>query len=98
MYYKTFIKLGFNESDLTPAPYPLFGFNANPEYPLGKISLPVQADSRTVDVEFLVVKLPSPYNHIMERSWLHTLQAVPTTYHQLLLFPTEHGIEQIRGS
>ncbi|XP_028087430.1 uncharacterized protein LOC114288140 [Camellia sinensis] len=30
MYYETFIKLGFNQSDLSPAPHPLFGFNANP--------------------------------------------------------------------
>ncbi|XP_028065577.1 uncharacterized protein LOC114268587 [Camellia sinensis] len=45
MYYKTFIKLGLNESNLSPAPYPLFSFNANPEYPLGKIILPVRAGS-----------------------------------------------------
>ncbi|XP_028105173.1 uncharacterized protein LOC114304197 [Camellia sinensis] len=36
MYYETFLKLGFNESDLSLAPHPLFGFNANPEYPWGK--------------------------------------------------------------
>ncbi|XP_028112458.1 uncharacterized protein LOC114310614 [Camellia sinensis] len=98
MYYETFIKLGFNQLDLSPAPHPLFGFNANPEYPLGKITLPVQAGSRTMDVEFLVIKLPSPYNIIMERTLLHAIQAVPSTYHQLLRFPTQHGIEQIRGS
>ena len=80
------------------APHPLFGFNANPEYSLGKIRLPVRAGSQTVDVEFVVVKLPSPYNLIMRRTWLHTIQVIPSTYHQLLRFPTEHGIEQIRGS
>lgn len=98
MYYKTFTKLGLFESDLSPAPYPLFSFNANPEYLLGKITLPVRAGSQTVDVEFLVVKLPSPYNVIMGRTWLHSMQAGPSTYHQLLRFPTECGIEQIRGS
>ncbi|XP_028069020.1 uncharacterized protein LOC114271605 [Camellia sinensis] len=98
MYYKTFIKLGFTELDLSPAHYPLFGFNANLEYPLGKITLPVRAGSRSVDVKFLVVKLPSSYIPIMGRTWLHTLQVVPSTYHQLLRFPTERGIEQIRGS
>ncbi|XP_028053926.1 uncharacterized protein LOC114258218 [Camellia sinensis] len=65
MYYETFVKLDFNQSDLSPAPHPLFGFNVNPEYPLGKIILPVRVGSRTMDVEFLVVKLPSPYNIIM---------------------------------
>jgi len=98
MYYKTFIKLDFTESDLSPAHYPLFGFNANLEYSLGKITLPVRAGSRLVDVELLVVKLPSPYNLIMGRSWLHTMQAMPSTYHQLLRFLTERCIEQIRGS
>ncbi|CAL5413954.1 unnamed protein product [Camellia sinensis] len=98
MYYKTFIKLGFNESDLSPTPYPLFGFNANPKYPFEKITLPVRAGSRTVNVEFLVVKLPSPYNLIMGRTWLNTMRTVPSTYHQLLRFLTEHGIEQIRDS
>ncbi|XP_028063223.1 uncharacterized protein LOC114266520 [Camellia sinensis] len=88
MYYKTFVKLGFTDSDLSSADYPLFSFNANLEYPLGKITLPVRADTRPVDMEFLVVKLPSPYNLIMGRTWLHTMQAVPSTYHQLLCFLT----------
>ncbi|XP_028122448.1 uncharacterized protein LOC114319618 [Camellia sinensis] len=98
MYYKTFVKLGFTDSNLSPADYPLFGFNVNAEYPLGKITLPVRARTRSVDVEFLVVKLPSPYNLIMGRTWLHTMQVVPSTYHQLLRFLTEYGIEQICGS
>ncbi|XP_028082747.1 uncharacterized protein LOC114284072 [Camellia sinensis] len=34
MYYKTFFKLDLNDSDLLPVDYPLFNFNANPEYPL----------------------------------------------------------------
>lgn len=97
MYYETFVRLGLNQSDLSPAPHPLFGFNANPEYPLGRITLPVRAGSRTMD-EFLVIKLPLPSNIIMGRTWLHAIQAVPSTYHQLLRFPTQHGIEQIRGS
>ena len=51
-----------------------------------------------VDVEFLVVKLPSPYNLIMGRTLLHTIQAMPSTYHQLLRLPTAHAVEQICGS
>ncbi|XP_028107828.1 uncharacterized protein LOC114306744 [Camellia sinensis] len=98
MYYKTFVKLGFTNSDLSLADYPLFGFNANLEYPLGKITLLVRAGTRSVDVEFLVVKLPLPYNLIIGRTWLHTMQVVPSTYHQLLHFLTEYDIEQIRGS
>ncbi|XP_028083696.1 uncharacterized protein LOC114284936 [Camellia sinensis] len=73
MYYKTFVKLGFFDLDLFPDDYPLFDFNANPEYPLGKITLPVWAGTRSINVEFLVVKLTSLYNLIMGRTWLHTM-------------------------
>ncbi|XP_028102190.1 uncharacterized protein LOC114301426 [Camellia sinensis] len=48
LYYETLIKLGFNKSDLSLGPYPLFGFNMNPKYLLGKIILPVRAGSGTV--------------------------------------------------
>ena len=51
-----------------------------------------------VEVEFLVIKLPSPFNVIMGRTWLHIMMAVPSTYHQLVRFPTAHEIEDIRGS
>ncbi|XP_028053601.1 uncharacterized protein LOC114257966 [Camellia sinensis] len=98
MYHKTFLKLGFTNLDLLLVEYPLFGFNANPEYPLGKITLSIRTGTKAVDVEFLVVKLALPYNLIMGRTLLHTMQAVPSTYHQLLRFPTQHGIEPIRGS
>ncbi|XP_028057526.1 uncharacterized protein LOC114261450 [Camellia sinensis] len=98
MYHKTFVKLGFTDSDLSPTNYPLFEFNANPEYPLENIKLPIRADTRSIDVEFLVVKLPSPYNLIMGRTWLHTMQAVPSTYHQLLRFSAKYSIKQIRSS
>ncbi|XP_028103764.1 uncharacterized protein LOC114302884 [Camellia sinensis] len=52
----------------------------------------------TLNVEFLIVKLPSSYNMIMGRTWLHAMHAVPSTYCQVLRFLTEFGIEQIRGS
>ncbi|CAL5391429.1 unnamed protein product [Camellia sinensis] len=41
MYYRTFHKLGLNDLDLLPTDYLLFSFNANPEYPLGKITLSI---------------------------------------------------------
>ncbi|XP_028083262.1 uncharacterized protein LOC114284521 [Camellia sinensis] len=96
MYYKTFLKLGLKDGDLKPADYPLFDFNANLEYPLGNIVLPIRASTKTLDVKFLVVKLSSSYNIIMGRMRLHTMKVVLSTNHQLLQFPTEHDIEQIR--
>ena len=40
--------------------------------------------------DFLVVDVPSPYNVIMGRTWLHSMEAMPSTHHQTLKFPLEN--------
>ncbi|XP_028093001.1 uncharacterized protein LOC114293164 [Camellia sinensis] len=84
-----------SKKHLTPAAAPLAGFNSQPEWPLGRIVLPVVAGTKTLQIEFLVINTPSPYNAILGRPWIHQMEAVPLTYHQLIRFPTEHGVEQI---
>lgn len=39
-----------------------------------------------MDVEFVVVNSPSPYNIILGRAWLHGIKAVASTLHQVLKF------------
>ncbi|XP_028071286.1 uncharacterized protein LOC114273694 [Camellia sinensis] len=97
LYYDLFRKLGLSEQQLTPAAAPLVSFNSQPEWPLGRIVLPVVAGAKTLQIEFLVINTPSPYNAILGRPWIHQMEAVPSTYHQLIRFPTEHGVEQISG-
>ena len=50
-----------------------------------------------LDIEFLVVDVPSLYTAIMGRRWLHKLKAVPSSLHQKLRFPTDFGIMEIKG-
>ena len=38
-----------------------------------------------------------PLQHHLVRPWLQAMRVVPSTMHQLLRFPTEHGIEEVRG-
>ncbi|XP_028100745.1 uncharacterized protein LOC114300094 [Camellia sinensis] len=97
LYYDLFRKLGLSEQHLTPAAAPLIGFNSQPEWSLGRIALPVVAGTKTLQIEFLVINTLSPYNAILGHSWIHQMEAVPSTYHQLIRFPTEHGVEQILG-
>ncbi|XP_028059052.1 uncharacterized protein LOC114262836 [Camellia sinensis] len=95
LYYDLFRKLGLSKQHLTPAAAPLVGFNSQPEWPLGRIVLPVVAGTKTLQTEFLVINTPSPYNAILGHPWIHQMEAVPSTYHQLIRFPTKHGVEQI---
>ena len=59
MYYDTFKQLKLEDKDLAPAVSPLIGFNSMPEWPVGKIILPVRAESVTKQVGLWVVKVPS---------------------------------------
>lgn len=68
MFYSTYKSLGLSPDLLRTATTPLVNFTSAPVWPLGLITLPVQADSRVMDVEFVVVKSPSPYNIILGRA------------------------------
>ncbi|KAL0645025.1 hypothetical protein Bca4012_043316 [Brassica carinata] len=64
---------------------------------LGSIQLPVMAKEITKIVEFAVVDHPAIYNVIMGTPWLNVMQAVPSTFHLGLKFPTPSGVATIWG-
>ncbi|XP_028062042.1 uncharacterized protein LOC114265419 [Camellia sinensis] len=98
MYYDTFKQLKLRDIDLAPATSPLVGFNSQPEWTMGKIILLVKAGSVVKQVEFWVLKVLSTYNLILGKGWLHAMQAVALTYHQVMRFPSAMGkVEDIWG-
>ncbi|XP_009783265.1 uncharacterized protein [Nicotiana sylvestris] len=62
-----------------------------------EILLPTNAEGVMKTTLFEVVDGDMGYNIIFGRLWLHEMKFVPSTYHQLLEFPTPKGIKQIRG-
>ena len=90
LYYDYFKKLKLKDEDLQVTRTALIGFSSKPVYPKGKISLRVQIGGASKQVNFLVVDVPSPYNVIMGRTWLHSMEAVLSTHHQKLKFPLEN--------
>lgn len=71
---------------------PLVRFGEEWVYPVGSIELPIIfRESRctlTKIVQFLVVDLASAYNAILGGRTIHSLEVVPSTYHQIMKFPT----------
>ena len=57
----------------------------------------MQTSSETVEVDFVVVDVYSPYTAIVARPWLHTLGAVSSTLHQKIKYPSGGQIEEILG-
>ena len=97
MYPDLFKGLNLRAEDLTPYNSPLVNFEGKVIIPKGQIRLPVQTGSKTVEVDFIVVNAYSPYTAIVARPWLHTLEAVSSTLHQKIKYPSRGKIEEILG-
>ncbi|XP_074355706.1 uncharacterized protein LOC141695353 [Apium graveolens] len=79
LLYGTFIRMGYNDSQLTPTDMPIYGF-AGVKYPIeGIIKLPLTMGPRQSMqmLNFVVVKDGSIYNAIMGKTGIHAIKAVP---------------------
>ena len=76
----------------------LFGFNGATALTVGNIVLSVKAGPVTQQVLFSVVEDLGPYNAIVGRAWLHTMKAIPSTYHQTISYLTPSGQVDLQGS
>ena len=85
-------------SHLSSAGRVLSGFNWATTLTVGDIALSVKAGPVTQQVLFSVVEDLGPYNAIVGRTWLHTMKAVPSTYHQSISYLTTYGQVNLQGS
>ena len=95
MYPDLYRGLNLRAEDLTPYSSPLVSFKGKVIIPNGQIKLPVQTNSETVEVDFIIVDVYSPYTTIVARPWFHTLGAVSSTMHLKVKYPSEGQIEKI---
>ncbi|XP_057770697.1 uncharacterized protein LOC130990484 [Salvia miltiorrhiza] len=91
------LEMGLNESKIIKKFAVLIGFSGETKTTMGEIDLPVYAEGVNQSTKFLVINTPSAFNVILGRPWIHDMEAVPSTYHQVIRFPTKWGIKEIRG-
>ncbi|XP_021733296.1 uncharacterized protein LOC110700116 [Chenopodium quinoa] len=75
----------------------LVGFSGETKKTSGEITLATYAKGVNLQVKFLVIDTLSSYIIILGRPWIHEMKAIPSTYHQIIKFPTRWGIQEIRG-
>ncbi|GFS41376.1 hypothetical protein Acr_00g0073960 [Actinidia rufa] len=66
-----------------------------PNWPLGTLTLKIRARSQELMIEYVVVNIPSPYNAIVGRDWLHGMKGVASTLYQVIKFATLRGEETL---
>ncbi|GAV76518.1 hypothetical protein CFOL_v3_19991 [Cephalotus follicularis] len=80
---------------------PMVCFAGEMVHPLGSFDLFVVAGTAPrqtqVQMMFLVVDTSSPYNAIIGRPGLNLLEAIVSTRHLLIKFPTRFGVGEARG-
>ncbi|XP_070026640.1 uncharacterized protein [Nicotiana sylvestris] len=82
---------------LIPKTHTLFGFDNSSVVTKGEIILTTFAEGVVKDTKFQVVEMDMTYNMILGRPWIHEMDVVPSTIHQVIKFPSQWGIRQIRG-
>ncbi|XP_030930890.1 uncharacterized protein LOC115956728 [Quercus lobata] len=97
MYPDLYKGLNLRPEDLTAYDSPLISFEGKTVVPKGQIRLPIQTGSEVVEVDFIVIDAYSPYTAIVARPWIHALEAVSSTLHQKVKYPSEGRVEEIRG-
>ncbi|GAV85217.1 hypothetical protein CFOL_v3_28655, partial [Cephalotus follicularis] len=101
LYKHAFDQLRIPADHLKPVKTPLVGFAGETIHPLGSINLSVVVGTTPrqtqVEMTFLVVDTPSPYNAIVGRPGLNLLEAIVSKRHLLMKFPTRFGMGEVRG-
>ena len=72
------------EKDITQRCISLVGFSDKSRNMIRETILPVYVEGVNMYTKFLILDSPSVYNVILGQSWIHMMEAIPSTYHQIL--------------
>ncbi|GAV69124.1 hypothetical protein CFOL_v3_12625 [Cephalotus follicularis] len=101
LYKHVFDRLRISVDQLKPTKTILVSFVGEMVHPLGSINLSMVAGTASrhtqVEIRFLVVDTPSPYNAIIGRPGLNLMVSIVSTRHLLVKFPTRFGVGEVRG-
>ncbi|XP_062080161.1 uncharacterized protein LOC133784910 [Humulus lupulus] len=91
LFWEAFQKMEVEENQIRPSTTPILGFNNQRVYPKGVVRLTMVAAERTLPVDFLIIDSTTSYNAIMGRNWIHRMQGVVSTLHQVMRCQSLNG-------
>ncbi|XP_077232447.1 uncharacterized protein LOC143869775 [Tasmannia lanceolata] len=101
LHYNAFKEMHLGMDRLVLLEWSIYGFSGESIRIEGRIDLPMtfgtKPSLKSIMQTFLIVKVPSTYNAIIGRSALNKLEAVVSTPHLKIKFPTEVGVGEVKG-
>ncbi|XP_074323167.1 uncharacterized protein LOC141660104 [Apium graveolens] len=102
LYYITFKKLGFPDSDMNFEDAYVYGFTGEAVRVMGSVRLPVTlgegAPSVTQMIDFKVLDQESAHNVLVGRPWLRAFRVITSIHHLMIKFPMPNKVGSLRGS
>ena len=90
LFLNAYWEIGLKEENITQRCIALVGFSGESRTTIGETVLPVYAKEVNMYTKFLILDSPSADNIILGWLWIHKkMEAIPSTYHQILRFPTK---------
>lgn len=91
--YNLITQLGYSENVIDPRKkITIKAYDKEERTSKGLVLLSIRVGLLEKDVVCQVLDIPLSYNILLDRPWIHDMQAVPSTYHQCLKFPY-NGVE-----
>ena len=97
LHFPAFTQMKVPIDHLHSASRVLLGFKGATTLSVGDITFSVKEGPVTQQVLFSVVEDLGLYNAILGRAWLHSMKAIPSTYHQTISYLTESGQVDLQG-
>ncbi|XP_072077895.1 uncharacterized protein [Arachis hypogaea] len=95
LFYSTFVKMQLSEKAMQPSSGELVGFSGERVPIKGHIWLKTTMGdpplAKTIDIQYLIVDCPSPYNIILGRPTLNKFRAVVSTLHLCVKFQVQNN-------
>ncbi|XP_070013751.1 uncharacterized protein [Nicotiana sylvestris] len=85
------------EDKIIPKAHTLSSFDNSSIITKEEIILTTFVEGVVKDMKFQMVEMDMAYNMILGRPWIHEIDVVPSTLHQVSKFPSQWGIGKICG-
>ena len=94
---RTATVLGLGPADFTPSGQTVRAYDNTRREVIGVVTLPLIMGPTEFRVEFQVLDVPSCFNLLLGRPWIHPAGAVPSSLHQKVKFPYDGAIVTLQG-